>query len=217
MLQGTKLANGACRYKYPAGPQVIPADGWEMRTVAVDMDGCRKLLEEGTPSALTVSEPAAGTTVTEQLPVITAGKAGTTLQAAATSSRSAWQRALWKDPVGVMMTNDATQITWAYNGATVSSGNAAGWWYNIPTWSRVSNSVTQGFFSGAFRGQTVSKFQSSFCQGLPTVYTYYYYYYNRVYGHADGTSTRSESSDSVDECLPFFKYVQAGYGTYPYA
>ena len=60
----------------------------------------------------------------------------------------------------------------------------------------------------------VSTWKSSVCPGT-TVYTYYYY--NRVWGHYNGTSTRAESSNSVNECLPFFPWVQAGYGTYPYA
>ncbi|CAN5656557.1 hypothetical protein BH20CHL7_BH20CHL7_12950 [soil metagenome] len=113
-----------------------------------------------------------------------------------------------------MMTNDATEITWTYNGSSVLSGSTTGSFYRLPTWTLVLNETTQGFFTGAFRGQTKSTFKSSACPGLPTVYTHYYY--NRVWGHANGTSTRSESSDSVDECVPFFKHVQSAYGKYPY-
>lgn len=43
------------------------------------------------------------------------------------------------------------------------------------------------------------------------VYTYYYYY-NRVWGHSNGTATRANSTDTVDECVPLFPGVQSAYG-----
>jgi hypothetical protein len=209
VLYGEKLENGGCRYRYPAGPDVIPPSGWELRTIGVDMEGCRKLLEEGTPTDVSQSA-GEGTEASEVLASVaakaTSGSAGFSLA----STKGAWQRVYWKDFPGVVLTHDVTQINWTYNGSTVQSGNAAGYFYRIGSWGLVTSNTTQGFFSGAFRGHTNSKFGSEFCLPLPMIYTYYYH--NRVWGHANGTSTRSESSDSVDECLPLFKGIQSAYG-----
>jgi len=50
---------------------------------------------------------------------------------------------------------------------------------------------------------------SWFCQPQPTTWTYYFYV--RVYGHANGTATISQSSDTVNDCLPLHVDVVTGY------
>ena len=45
--------------------------------------------------------------------------------------------------------------------------------------------------------------------------TYTKYFYNRVWGHPNGTATRSHSADAVNECLPFGFDLQSAYGNYP--
>lgn len=58
-------------------------------------------------------------------------------------------------------------------------------------------------------GKSGPNLRRRFCVGLPT--TYIYYYYNRVWGHANGTATRAQSSDSIDECIILHSNVFAGY------
>jgi hypothetical protein len=181
-----------------------------MRTVAIDMEHCRKLLEEGTPTELGGSEDLDGITIADSLPAITNPKVGGEDTVSLASTRGAWQRVFWKDPGAVVLTHDVTQINWIYSGGIVQSGNAAGYFYRIGSWGLISKNTTQGFFAGAFRGHTNSTFGSEFCLPLPFIRTFYYH--NRVWGHANGTATRSESSDTVDECIPLGRGIQSGYG-----
>lgn len=212
VLQGRRLANGACRYTYPSVEALIPLDGWVARTIAVDMLGCRKLFEEGTPSAF----------AKDVAPVIPGIAPPGTLRdgqdSAVASVKGAWQRVIWRDLPGLLTTADMTQINWTYNGSTSSAGTtSAAWQLNTATkWQLTASSVTQlyGPSSSYYRGQTTATFTNSFfCAPLPTVHTYYFY--NRVWGHPNGTATRSQSSDSVDECLPLHVDIESAYGQWP--
>lgn len=133
----------------------------------------------------------------------------------ATSTRGAFQIVSWLDIASLKTSWDLTQIRWTYNGSSVLSGNTEGrwWWLTSTGWTLVANSnvITQRFESdGAFRGQTKATMRNSwFCQPLPTSYTYYFY--NRVYGHANGTATISQSSDAVQDCLPLHVDIVTGY------
>jgi hypothetical protein len=63
VLTGRKPANDGCQYRYPIGGETeIPADGWALRVIAVDMSGCRKLMEEGTPTQLPADTTGLGST-----------------------------------------------------------------------------------------------------------------------------------------------------------
>lgn len=217
VLTGKRLANGGCQYRYPTEVTEIPQDGWELRSIAVDTSRCRKLMEEGTPTVFSL-DLAAGTDSSEVLPGIalaeTASSDGSIATLAASSTKSAWQIVVWSDVLGYPVNYDGTEITWTYDGSAVSSGNAAGYWYKLGGWELLAKSVTQGFFSGAFRGQTTATFRNQgFC--FPTT-VYTYYYYNRMWGHANGTATRAQSSDSVNECLPLHVTVSSAYGKWPY-
>lgn len=217
VLTGKRLASGGCQYRYPTQEMEIPKDGWELRSIAIDTTRCRKLMEEGTPAAFSL-DLAGGTNSSEVLPetapAATASSDGSVAVLAASSTKSAWQVAVWSDFLGYPVNHDATEITWTYNGSIVVSGNAAGYWYKLGGWELLANSVTQGFFSGAFRGQTTATFRNQgFCFPA-TVYTYYYY--NRMWGHANGTATRAQSSDSVNECLPLHVTVSSAYGKWPF-
>jgi hypothetical protein len=132
-----------------------------------------------------------------------------------TSTRAAYQRVVWYDFINLWLTYDVTDIEWTYNGETVSSGSVSRY-YDKRTetgWQYLSGGKSGSLASdhSYYRGDTWSSFKNStFCWPLPTVYTYYYY--NRVWGHRDGHATRSQSSDSVDECLPFHFQVYSAYG-----
>jgi hypothetical protein len=58
ILQGQKLAGGGCQYSYPDQEAAIPAGGWTLRSIAIDMTSCRKLMEEGTPASPLARDPA---------------------------------------------------------------------------------------------------------------------------------------------------------------
>ncbi len=119
----------------------------------------------------------------------------------------------WLDIFSLATTRDLTQINWTYNGTSVLSGNTSGWFWHVNTgWSLTFSEITQRFESnGAFRGQTRSTFRNPvFCGALqPVVYTYYYH--NRVYGHANGTATIAQSSDTFNDCIPLHVDVTKGY------
>ncbi|MDA8203284.1 MAG: hypothetical protein M0Z49_11095 [Chloroflexi bacterium] len=131
------------------------------------------------------------------------------------STQGAWQRVVWKDVAGLLVNADLTQINWTYNGSTVSAGSTTGgWFWNTATqWQLGAHSVSNLYGPGSsyYRGHSEAVFSNSyFCRPLPTVYTYYYY--NRVWGHPNGTATRSQSSDSIDECLPLHYDIESAYG-----
>lgn len=215
VLVGTKLDNGACRYKYPEVEEVLPDSGWVVRSIAIDMDKCAKLIEEGVPTYL--SESPKGSTVLQLGGESSAAEAGGEGLMALVSTRAAWQKVEWKDFANISVNSDTTEIEWTYNGSDVTSGQVSGW----ITWNSSTNWVPfyayhEGFLQSAgdfYRGNTWSKFGNNwFCQPLPTVYTYYYY--NRMWGHPGGTATRSQSSDSIDECLRLHFDVYSAYGQY---
>ena len=127
-----------------------------------------------------------------------------TAAVAVASTKGAWQRVIWRDPVGILTTADVTQINWTYNGTTVSGGGTTGAWQlnTASKWQLTAKSLTQLYGPGSsyYRGQSTATFYNDFfCDPFPPVHTYYYY--NRMWGHPNGTATRSQSSDSVDECI----------------
>lgn len=216
LLQGIKAPGGGCQYEYLGGSAEIPADGWELRAIAIDMANCRKLMEEGVPTQAAVaagaSQGASPGTSSQLLGPIANPASPSYSTAAVTSTKGAWQLVVWTDIIGVTVNHGVTQINWTYNGSIVLSGNAAGYWYHLGGWEILSTSVTQGFFSGAFRGQTTSTFRNQgFCgTGQPPVYVYHFY--DRVWGHFNGTATRDYSTTSANECLPLFVTFQSAYG-----
>ncbi len=218
ILQGEKLPSGGCSYPYATGAEKIPGRGWTLRSIALDPDRCRKLMEEGTPTAFSDdSGPGIGL-VTETVsgdPAAVKGADPSASTAAVAATKGAWQRVIWRDAVGILTTAVVTQINWTFNGATVSGGSTTGaWQFNTATkWKLDVKSLTQLYCGGAscYRGQATATFSNSFfCAPLPVVYTYYYY--KRVWGHANGTSTRSQSSDPQGECLPLHIDIELAYG-----
>lgn len=101
------------------------------------------------------------------------------------------------------------KISWSYNGSCALTGSTSGeWsWAYGTGWSIVSNSGSESETCSYYRGTTASTFKNtSFCWPLPTVYTYCYYV--RPYGQENGTITGTRSTDSVDECAPFWMHYQ---------
>lgn len=205
VLQGERLESGVCRYHFADVPAALPGAGWARMSVAVNHSTCRKLMQEGVP-ADPVAASIAAEVSTKQVDM-----AGLdTETAAVTSRRGAWQRVIWFDLANIALTSDLTQIYWSYNGSTVSNGTTSGSCdTHVAWWSRDYCYKSDSYPSGAYLGNTWSKFRTSFCVGLPTTYTYYYY--NKLWGHPNGTATRAESSDSVDECLPLHSSLFSGY------
>jgi hypothetical protein len=75
------------------------------------------------------------------------------------------------------------------------------------------NGTLWGSGSSSLRSESWSNYSNGvFCWPLPTVYTHYYY--DRIWGFPDGHATRAQSSDSVNECLPFHFDISA-YGNWP--
>ena len=218
ILQGKKLANGACRYSNVNAETEVPAEGWVERTLALDPDGCRKLVEAGTPTVFSAADDDEMETY-ESVARPTAAPGSSTDGGVATlSTRSAYIRIFWMDPANLKVNQDVTQINWTYNGSTVSSGVTYGYWnwLSATGWSKYASTVTglYGPSSTYYRGQTTSDFRnSSFCWPLPTVYTHYYYV--RMWGHPNGSATWSQNSDSVDACFPFHWDKLTAYGAFP--
>lgn len=110
------------------------------------------------------------------------------------------------------------QVNWHYNSATVWGGSTNGaWQFNTAThWQLTAHSLTDlyGPSSSYYRGQGTATFYNNYlCYPLPAVHTYYYYV--RMWGRPDGSATRDQSSDSVDECLPFHIDIESEYGQWP--
>ena len=196
-LQGEKLKGGGCRYVDEEEVQEIPEEGWARITIAVDPTKCRKRMQEGTPTDSNEFRKAAGIDAAPE-------------QSLLASRRGAWQAVLFYDIANLHLTTQSTQIYWTYNGSTVSNGTTtAGCVRNYTWWTIDYCTPSQSYPAGTYRGQSVARFHSNFCVGLPT--TYIYQYYNRVWGHPNGTATRSQSSDSNDECIILHSAVFAGY------
>jgi hypothetical protein len=124
----------------------------------------------------------------------------------------------WYDIVNLWLNYDVTQITWSYNGSSVSAGSVQGFvgWRSGSGWGLVyaHHAGSYGAGNSYYLGNTWSKMGNPiFCPTPPIVYTVYSF--NKVWGHPSGTATRSQSSDSIDECLPFHFDIQSAYGTWP--
>jgi len=211
VLQGTRLVGGGCRYLFTTQATEIPAEGWIIRSIALDPAGCRKLMEEGRPTERTRPDGLTTVVVTET----TSANSASSSSYGVSATRGAWQRVVWRDVGGLLVNADLTQINWTYNGLSVSGGSTTGgWFFNTATGWQLGNHGGSGVYgsgSAYYLGNTYATFSNSqFCAPLPTVYTYYYY--NRVWGQKDGTATRSQSSDSVDDCLRLHVDIEAGYG-----
>ena len=206
VLTGTRLADGACRYDYTQPEATLPASGWEIRSVAIDFDHCAKLMEEGTPTARPdTPEPilSSPTSLGVVAPDLTA--------------YYAWQQVTWKDIIGIVLNYDVTQIGWTSDGSTVTSGITAPYFYEDADtgWRLDSYQVKHTLASdhSSYMGNTISTFHNSqFCWPLPTVYTYYYY--NKMWGFPDGHATRSQNSDTVDECVRMHFDIYSAYGQF---
>lgn len=206
ILTGMRLANGACRYHYSEPETTLPATGWEVRSVAIDMKQCAKLMEEGTPT----TRPSAPS------PTISSHQPGGAA-ALASTAYYAWQQVAWKDVIGLVVNYDVTQIGWVSDGSTVTGGAVSPFFYGngFTGWHLVSYQVKHTYPANhsSYMGNTISTFvNTTFCFPLPTVWTYYYY--NKVWGFPDGHATRSQNSDSVDECLPLHFDIYSAYGQF---
>lgn len=196
ILEGEKLAQGRCRYTYTSEEAALPEAGYVIRSIALDPDRCLKLMEEGSPTAVQDADPSA--------PGL-----------AAATKRYAWQRVYWADVVNDVLTHTITQIGWTYDGSTVTTCSVRDlrYWKWETGWRLVDFDDALLLRSSSCRVETSATYvNSDFCWPFPKVWTYYHY--NRMWGHPEGHATRSQSSDSVDECLPLHYGIQSGYGTY---
>lgn len=196
ILEGKALGEGWCRYTYSSDEAELSPAGYVLRSIALDPHRCLKLMEEGTAVASTEAGPSSSILGT-------------------VSTRSAWQRVYWADFINDVLTDTVTQITWTYNGSSVTGGSVADFrfWKWQTGWRLVDFDKSHLLRSSYYRGETSATYvNSDFCWPFPKVWTYYYY--NRMWGHPDGHATRSQSSDSVDECLPLHYGIESAYGTW---
>lgn len=218
ILKGTKLANGACRYKNVNDESVVPPGGWEERSIALDSVRCRKLLEAGTPTNLSPGGGKGDAQASASVAADPSESAGAGIQPLASGTQTAYIRIFWMDPANLKVNQDVTQVHWSYNGSTVSSAYANGYWNWLTQtgWLKIASNVTAAYQSGntSILGTTTSDFGNpTFCWPLPTTYTHYYYV--RMWGHNNGTATWSQSSDSIDECFRFHWDKITAYGAFP--
>ena len=216
VLRGKKLEDGSCRYRYDFGEREVPPGGWVIRSIAVDMSNCTKVMEEGSPVTILSPEMilnGAVSATSQSLATLTmAGGGAQTL--AASSTRGAWQIVSWLDLASAPTSRTKTQIRWTYNGTAVLSGNASGtWWFlDFTGWRLAFKDLTQKFEAdGSFRGQTRATYENgTFCgSSNPMVFTFINH--NRVWGHKNGTATIAQSSDTVNDCLPLHVDITTGY------
>ena len=123
ILQGKKLANGACRFETVDGEMEIPLSGWEERTIALDPGGCRKLMEAGTPTDLTSASPK-GTESSASVAAPSPASAPSAPGAAVLTTTTAYIRIFWMDPASIKVNQDVTQVHWSSNGSTVSGARS---------------------------------------------------------------------------------------------
>ena len=124
----SKLPNGGCRYDYSTKPTVVPESGWVLRTIAIDTRNCRKLFEEGPPREF-LSDGSA----TIERANVTASESQEPILAAA-QQKSAWQRVIWRDAVGILVNAVMVQVNWTFNGTTICCGSTNGaWQFNTAT------------------------------------------------------------------------------------
>lgn len=208
VLQGTRNADGSCHYDYPEVSVPDDAAAIEVRDVGIDQGRCRKLIEQGIPTEapgeLLEGERRSAATFDDPEPNRPAEGLFAT-----TSTASGYNWTWWEDILGIKMTQDRTNISWSYNGSCALTGSTSGeWTWAWGTgWAKDSSSGSEYESCGYYRGSTASTFSNSwFCDPLPTVYTYYYFVY--AYGEEDGSISGSRSTDSVNECAPFWMHYQ---------
>ena len=206
ILAGTRLPDGTCGYDYSQPDATLPATGWELRSLAIDMDQCAKLMEEGTPTtrpdtpASTLSSPSMNDVASPNL-----------------TGYYAWQQVMWRDVLNIVLTYDVTQIGWTSDGSHVTSGVPAIFLYedDDTQWRLDGYQIKHTLASdhSTFMGNTISQFHNSyFCFPMPTVYTFYYY--NKMWGFPDGHATRSQSTDTISECAPLHVDIYSAYGKF---
>lgn len=207
VLQGTRNADGSCHYEYPETSVAAAGGVIEVRDIGIDAKKCRKLIEQGEPSELP-GEPGEGEErITDTIDDSASTESALTL--AATSTASGYNWTWWEDVLGIKMTQVRTNISWSYNGSCAQTGSTSGeyYWAYGTGWSIVSYSGSEYETCSYYRGQSVATYKNtSFCWPLPTVYTYYYHV--RAFGQENGSITATRSTDSKDECAPFWMHYQ---------
>lgn len=206
VLVGKRNRDGSCHYDYPEITVSESGVIIEVRDVGIDANRCRKIIEQGVS---TESWTGPGDGEAQDITNVDDGPPpnGGSGAMAITSTASGYNWTWWEDVLGIKMTQDKTHISWSYNGSCALSGSTSGeWiWAYGTGWQIVSNSANEQEACSAYRGESKSTFKNSwFCSPLPTVYTYYYYV--RAYGQENGSITGTRSTDSVNECAPFWMH-----------
>jgi len=193
-----KLTDGGCQFEYPKVTLPASESAILVRDVAIDTDGCRRLVEEGIPLGLLANEVEAR----EKLEL---GWTGQDAQLQSVSSAAGYHQVWWTDLPGLTVNLVRTRINWTYDGSWVRGGSASKEvsWLAATGWEHVSSSVTQDLTGTRFRGSTKATFWNRiFCIGLPATVTFYNYV--RALGYFDGSLSGERSTRTDYQCLPLF-------------
>jgi len=191
--RGRRTSDGGCRY---SGGETIAADAvgtWIEREVAHNLGACRLITEtgrplepepavDGTDSLEFVPEPTA--TAESQAPSSQVGS----IVAQAASTKSAWHKTYFEDPVFIDVNSAKTFVTWTYNGSCVtsSSGHKAQYGWYTPTGWRLD---WQNFSSSRNCSGAISTSNSHFSNGAfcATIDTHTEYVPNKIRGNPSGS------------------------------
>jgi hypothetical protein len=203
VLKGTATADG-CQFDYPALVLGAGETTRLQRDIGIDQAHCRKLVEEGIPTAdaLAATDPSISSIAA---PV---GQGSATGGAApAEVGHSGYTKIWWVDQPGFMVNQDETYISWIVSGGCVTQGHASGdWeWRSGTGWQIVSYGGTDELLCSRYKGETWSTYKNPVFCPFTTVYTYYYYV--RAYGWSTGNPwiTGSWSSNSFNQCLQLYE------------
>lgn len=193
---GTKTSSG-CVFD---DPDLVLPRGWtsvERRDVAINLQTCEKIVEEGRPTKLMGGHPER---------TIDDGSPGNA--AAVTVWRQGYHIVWYEDVVGLLLTSTEADIQWFVSGGCVTSGSGhAGYQgFGGSGWQFVSGSWSKNRTCARLQGTAVGRMKNaSFCAPA-TVWTEYYMV--RAKGNSNLTITGSNDTDVVNECLPVYKHAQ---------
>lgn len=201
VIQGVRNSQG-CQFPAERDGRVVPPGSvWEVRDVAIDLEGCRKLRESGIPTSLVT--PSLENSVAEPIPL----SRPESIVLSASGSRSITHLVWWTDLVGLPLTSDRTDISWSWSAGCVTSGSGqANFGWNTATgWYLLEHASSGSRTCSRYFGTSNSHFRNTaFCgQQVDT-----WYFYVQDYGFSDGSASTYRSSDTYTECLPVFLNYQ---------
>jgi hypothetical protein len=208
VVSGSKVGGG-CEFPERRPNPPDQAKRWAVRDLAIDVSGCRLLVEEGLPTTppadATPQDTSTGVATAQALNVSDRSMPSLAAPAATTTTHSGYMYAWIEDVIGIRLNQDKTYISWATSSGCVTSGSGSVWvaWDTGTGWALDS-------YGASVVSQTCSSYHvvshsqfgnAPFCWPW-TVHVYY----NNVdaVGYGNGTMTGWYSARYEASCAPLW-------------